>query len=157
MYRTYSLFAIVEGLGDDDAIPALLRNYYSENGLWNFSTPVAINSKGVGRLTAPFDERRRLGIEYYVQTALRGKPDGILVVLDGDKECIRRTSANIAGLGTEMLMRAKKVSGRTPISVVVADPEVEIWFLAAHSQYLRLGMLAVYSGETGTLFRSKSA
>lgn len=141
MLPSFRVFAIVEGLGDDRAIPALLRNYFSENALWNFSTGTAINSKGVGRLKAPFDEKKHLGIEHYILAALRGNPDGIVVVLDGDKECVERKKSARPGLGTELLNRAKTVAGNTPVAVVVADPEVEIWFLAAHEHLIQQGLL----------------
>jgi hypothetical protein len=66
-----------------------------------------------------------LGIEYYLEIALRRRPDAILVLLDADEDCP-------IALASDLLIRARMmVPADYPIGVVVAKREYGAWFLAA--------------------------
>ncbi|RJQ50961.1 MAG: DUF4276 family protein [Desulfobacteraceae bacterium] len=134
------IIPIVEGHGEEKAVPCLLRRWLRHRRLHQFDVPdLAINAKGCGKLKAGYDRSRHLGIEHYIEAALRNRPDAILVVLDADDECRNRLKGN--GLGTELLMRARKINPNIPLAVVVADPEYEAWFLASLTSIRRAGLL----------------
>jgi hypothetical protein len=109
---------------------------------------LAINAKGCGKLKAPYDRTRHIGIEHYVEAALRNKPDAILVILDADNECINRGLGN--GLGPELLARAQEVAD-LPLAVVVANREYEAWFLANLTSIRAAGLLPNHTRVQGTL------
>lgn len=125
------IIPIVEGHGEERAVPCLLQRWLEHRQFHKyFEIPdLAINAKGCGRLKAAHDRVRHIGIEHYINAALRNKPDAILVVIDADEECINREHGN--GLGPELLARAKAVASHVPLAVVVANREYEAWFLAS--------------------------
>jgi hypothetical protein len=111
---------IVEGHGDIDAVPVVVRRIAQE-----FNPSLAIYLNHVFRVP-----RSRLikesELERAVEFAARrvGLTGGILIVLDADDECP-------ATLGPELLRRARQVRPGLPIRVVLAKREFEAWFLAA--------------------------
>jgi len=127
------ILAIVEGHGEQTAVPALLRRWFQHRRFRNFETPdLAIRASGSGALKCSHDADDELGIEYYVEMAARERPDGILVMLDADDECLERArTPSRPGLGPELLQRARAVARHIPIEVVVANREYEVWFLAS--------------------------
>jgi hypothetical protein len=132
MKRRYSILAIVEGHGEVRAVPVLLRRWFRYRRFRNFETPdLAIRASGSGALKCRHDADDDLGIEAYVAIAAAARPDGILVLLDADDECLARRKASAQGLGPELRARACAVAPHIPIEVVIADREYEVWFLAA--------------------------
>jgi hypothetical protein len=127
------ILAIVEGHGEQTAVPALLRRWFQHRRFREFETPdLAIRAPGAGALKCPHDADDELGIEYYVALAARERPDGILVILDADDECLERArTPSRPKLGPELLSRARAVAPHIPIEVVVANREYEVWFLSA--------------------------
>jgi Domain of unknown function (DUF4276) len=138
---------IVEGHGEERAVPVLVRGWLQfRNFHQHFEVPDrAINAKGSGRLKGTFDPKRHVGIEHYVQAALRNNPAAILVVLDADDECQRRVGG--AGLGPELLVRAKSIDPRVPVAVVVANREYEAWFLASLRSMRTASVLSKVNGK----------
>ncbi len=128
---------VVEGFGEERAIPLLVRRWLQHRRFdrWFEVPELAVNAKGCGKLKAPFDATRHIGIEHYVRAAMGAGPDAILVILDADKECLHRLPAN--ALGPELLGRARAVAGNVPVSVVVANRTYEAWFLAGRTALLR--------------------
>lgn len=143
MKAPYLILAIVEGHGEQRAVPALLRRWFEHRRFRNFETrPLAIRAAGAGALKCPYDPVQGNGIEYYVEMAARERPDGILVVLDADDECQQRAQERSRlGLGPELLQRARRVAPHIPIEVVIANREYEVWFLAALEALRRAGKL----------------
>ncbi|EPX64345.1 hypothetical protein D187_005479 [Cystobacter fuscus DSM 2262] len=136
------ILAIVEGHGEQTAVPVLLRRWFQHRRFREFETPdLAIRASGAGALKCPHDADDELGIEYYVEMAARERPDGILVLLDSDDECQERARTSRRGLGPELLERAREVAPHIPIEVVVAHREYEVWFLAALASLRRAGHL----------------
>jgi hypothetical protein len=142
MSRPLRILAIVEGHGEQTAVPVLLRHWFQHRRFRNFETPdLAIRAPGSGALKCPHDADDELGVEYYVEIAARDQPDGILIMLDADDECLERSKTRRKGLGPELLERARAVARHIPIQVVVANREYEVWFLAALARLRRTGLL----------------
>ena len=86
-----------------------------------------VRAAGQGAIKVAHDRESELGIEYYVELALRRHPlpDVILILLDADEDCPKK-------LAPDLLARARTmVPADYPIGVVVAKREYEAWFLAA--------------------------
>jgi hypothetical protein len=142
MKTPYRILAIVEGDGEERAVPVLLARWFRHRRFRNFETsPLAICAHGSGRLKCPYDRQRRRGIEHYVTIAAAGRPDGILVVLDADDECIGRVAGARPPLGLELRDRARAAAPQIPVEVVVANREYEAWFLAGVASLRRKGKL----------------
>ncbi len=109
---------IVEGHGDVEAFPLLLRRLLVEAGK---------STVGVGR---PIRRNRHaLVSEFDVQKAVRlailqQNCSAILILFDGDTDCP-------AELGPEVRAWALACAGDIPCEVVIAHREYEAWFLAA--------------------------
>ncbi|HLM47251.1 MAG TPA: DUF4276 family protein, partial [Myxococcaceae bacterium] len=136
------ILAIVEGHGEQTAVPVLLRRWFQHRGFRDFETPdLAIRAPGSGALKCPHVADDELGIEYYVEMAARERPDGILVMLDADDECLKPRTPTYRGLGPELLKRAQAVARHIPIEVVVANREYEVWFLASLASLRRAALI----------------
>jgi hypothetical protein len=142
MKRCYRILAIVEGHGEQTAVPLLLRRWFKHRRYLNFDTnDLAIRAPGSGALKCPHDAEQDLGIEYYVTLAAADQPDGILVVLDADDDCIKRSAQGRKSLGPELRDRALAVVKHIPIEVVIANREFETWILAAADALEREGAI----------------
>ena len=115
----FELTCIVEGHGELEAVPVLVRRIAGE---LHPGHPV--------RIAHPFRvPRTRLikpgELERSVELAARriGREGGILIVLESDDECP-------AVLGPELLQRASAVRPDLPMILVLAKREFEAWFLA---------------------------
>jgi hypothetical protein len=140
MRARFRILAIVEGHGEERAVPVLLRRWFRHRRYDNFETrDLAIRASGSGALKCPHDEKEDLGIEAYVAIAAAERPDGILVMLDADDECVKRAKSQERGLGPELRDRARAVAPHIPIEVVIANREYEAWFLAALPALRRAG------------------
>jgi Domain of unknown function (DUF4276) len=112
------LACIVEGQGDLEAVPILLRRIAQEQ------------LPGLSVVVHPFRiPRTRLlkegELERAVELAARrvGREGGVLVLLDSDDDCP-------AQLGPVLLARAVRARSDVPLRVVLAHRELEAWFLA---------------------------
>jgi hypothetical protein len=109
---------LVEGHGDVEAVPVLLRRVAQERGIFDLevATPIRVPRS---RLIKPGELEK--GVEL---ASRKGGPDGaILVVLDADDDCP-------AALGPSLLQRAQAARPDRTVSVVLAKREFESWFLA---------------------------
>lgn len=125
----YVIVPIVEGHGEVAAVRILLERWLRARRYHNVVVDVAgpIRASGKGALKVAHDSENELGVEYYLDIALRRRPlpDAILVLLDADEDCPKV-------LAPELLARARTmVPADYPIGVVVAKREYEAWFLAA--------------------------
>src|ERR1700692_1081382 len=112
--------SIVEGEGDEGALPVLVRRILFEQdspGFADVRRPLRVTK---GKLVLPSQ------LERYVELAASqiAAQGAILVVIDsdGDLPCV---------FGPELLARAKFARSDTPIGVVLAHCEWENWYLAA--------------------------
>jgi hypothetical protein len=115
-----NLACIVEGHGEIEAVPVLIRRICQivqpDLGL-RIHHPFRVPRN---RLIQPGELERAVDL-----AGRRAGPNGaILIVLDSDDECP-------AILAPELLSRARKIRSDLPISVVLAKREFEAWFLAS--------------------------
>ena len=109
---------IVEGYGDVDALPVLLRRFRDDAEVWDVEIGKPIR-RPRSRLV---DEE---GTRQAVRLALV-QPDcrAVLILFDGDDDCP-------ADLGTTVQEWATAAANGIPCRVVMAHREYEAWFLAA--------------------------
>jgi hypothetical protein len=117
-----AIITIVEGDGEEAALPLLLRRITQEMlGRFDVTFPP-------GRHHNRGDITRPGGIESIVERTATRTPeaDRILVLIDADDDCPMRW-------GPDLLNRARETRPDKIISVVLAKREYEAWFLAAAS------------------------
>jgi len=118
----------------------MLNNWFKHRRFFNFTTPDLAVRAHQASLLCDYDSESERGIEHYLDLAMRGRPDAILVMFDADDECIARQSKKpYQPLGPELLRRAKNHLPHIPISVVVANREFEAWYLAAYRRFKNRG------------------
>lgn len=114
------LIAIVEGHGEVQAVPVLLRRVlYEQLQIYDIEVdpPIRILKH---KLLKQGELERAIEL-----AARRTSPtDGIIVLFDADDDCP-------AQLGPEVAMRAKNYRPDRRVSVVIAKREFESWFVAA--------------------------
>jgi hypothetical protein len=111
--------AIVEGQGDEKALPVLLRRFQAESGCFDLV------------FNRPLRKRRaeivnELHLRATVRIALRqtGGCHGILILFDSDRDCPLELAPRIQSW-------AAAEAGRIPCEAVLAHCEYESWFLAS--------------------------
>ena len=117
---TVQIGCIVEGHGDVEAVPILIRRIAASlfpDLLIDTPSPIRIPRNKVVK-----DGE----LERTVELAARkiGRQGGIFILLDSDDDCP-------AQLGPTLLCRALYAHGNLPIAVVLAKHEFESWFLTA--------------------------
>ena len=126
---------VVEGAGEREAVPVLLRNHMATTSDFAdiLGKPIPTNGKG--------NVSRDGGIEGFVATAAaRPGCRAVMCFFDADKECA-------ATVGPEWLARAATVTG-VPVVVVLAEPNFEQWLYASVET---LGLDAGYDeGRSGS-------
>jgi len=120
---------VVEGRGEIQAVPALLRKRLEEKGDYRdiVGKPVPCNGR--------FNALRPRGIEGYVAVAAaRPGCRGVLVVLDGEGDAV-------CELGPELAKRASQHSAGKEVVTCLADAKYEDW-LVSSAESLELPNLA---------------
>lgn len=112
--------AIVEGDGEVEAVPILLRRYADLAGWGGRVLIHPVIRQPASKLLKPGE------LERHVELAARklGGPGGILVLLDCEDDCPAR-------LGPKLLARVRHARGDLPTSLVLAHREFEAWFLGS--------------------------
>jgi hypothetical protein len=118
--RRVNIACIVEGFGEVDAVPILVRRMIAEIDPTVFPSipqPIRVSRS---KCIKPGE------LEKSVELAARKleAAGAILILLDADTDCP-------ATLGPALLERARKQRSNLPISVVLAKCEFEAWFIAA--------------------------
>ena len=109
---------IVEGQGEVDAVPVLLRRLRDETGRFDIEINQPIRKRRSELVTKePLRRAVRLAL-------LREDCGAILILLDADDDCPKDLAPRI-----ELL--AKDAAGPVPCAVVIANREYESWFLAS--------------------------
>ena len=111
---------IVEGKGEVQAVPVLLRRIVAE-------VAPATTARIARPIRVPRDRIVQEGeLERYLNIAVKhGGPDaGILILLDANGDCP-------AELGPKLLKRARQARPDKRIHLVLAKREYEAWFIAA--------------------------
>lgn len=114
------IVAIVEGDGEVEAVPVLIRRFAALAGWPGVVEVPTVIRQPASRLRKPQE------LERVVELAARklGGPGGIFVLLDCEDECP-------AILGPALLTRVRNARGDLPSAVVLAHREFEAWFLGA--------------------------
>lgn len=108
---------IVEGQGEEQAVPVLLRRLILELGCYvSVGTPIRQNRTTIGR-EADFKRAIQLA-------GLKPGVQGVLVLFDADDDCAR-------DIVPPMRQWAQEVAPTLPCAVVMARRENEAWLLAA--------------------------
>ncbi len=111
------LGVLVEGYGEVEAIPVLLRRIAAEVEV---HVQVEMPWRGKRQRLVRDDLDDLANALTFIRGAGVG---GILIVLDADDDCP-------ATLGPDMRQRAEAVVGDIPVRVVIANHEYEAWLLA---------------------------
>jgi hypothetical protein len=128
---------VVEGAGDRDAIPLLLRKHLADQEIFTDVLGKPITCHGRGNATIPG------GIEGYVATAAaRPGCRAVLVILDGDDDPVCK-------LGPSLIERARSVA-RVPVAVSLAEACFEDW-LYASAETLEIGLDNYHADRRGLL------
>ena len=113
---------IVEGDGEVGALPALLHRIgarLSPGTVFKVNTPIRVKRDQFLRNR---DDRFDKVLQF---AASKGRESGwILILLDADDDCPK-------ALGEKILQQARQVVPYCAISVVLANCEIEAWFIAA--------------------------
>lgn len=107
---------IVEGHGEVEALPLLLRRLGSEGGVYSLGVNSPIRRKR-SELVQEGPLRKA------VRLALLQQCSGILILFDCDDDCPKTLAPDIARW-------ARSEAGGTPCEVVIPKREYEAWFLA---------------------------
>ena len=109
---------IVEGHGEVEAFPVLLRRLVEKAELWSVTIGRPIRQPR-GQLVRETDLKRAIRL-----ALLQPECSAVLILFDGDSVCP-------AELGPAIREWAVAASGEVPCEVVIAHREYEAWFLAA--------------------------
>ncbi len=114
-----SIVTIIEGPGEVDAFPILLRRLLALRQIYGISVQRPINAHGIGNLTTPN------GLEKFLKLAEnRGSCDAILILIDADVGCAKEIALEFAN-------RARIHNPHIATAVVAAKYRYENWFLAS--------------------------
>ena len=113
-----AIVPIVEGIAEVESIPVLFRRILAHQNVHDVS------------IARPFRVKRnrvvrKQELERAVTLAVRDRDNvaGVIVVLDSDDDCPAR-------LGPDLLARARTATN-LPVAIVLAQKELECWFLGA--------------------------
>jgi len=124
---------IVEGKGEVEAVPKLLQRLFRQGHRHGFLVVNPAIRIKAGSFLNDDDYFRR-----YIELASRKAQDqprgNVLILLDCEDDCAGK-------LGPQLLARARKVHSRVPFTVVLAQREYEMWFLAAAPSLRSVGGL----------------
>jgi Domain of unknown function (DUF4276) len=113
------LACVVEGDGDQGALPVVLRSYLYSREIFDVEIGKPINSKGRSKLL------REGELERFVRLAgLHQNTVGVLVLCDADDDAACK-------LGPVIHTRCQQASPNIPVRACLAVREFENWFLAS--------------------------
>ena len=121
MNENPSIISIVEGDGDLYALPELLRRI-----LWERLCRFDITARRPKVANGKPDLLKRF--ERFLEYALLGGCDAILVLVDADEECPFQHAPNLAA-------RAAALNLNVPVAIVYANSEYETWFICSLSEF----------------------
>lgn len=117
--RERGIVAVVEGIGDERALPSLIRRILHERLLrYDIGTGKSQVAKGKNNLVGKFEK--------FVEYAMDENPAAILVLVDADEDCPVELASSLA-------RRAAALNVQVPIAVVCAKSEYETWFICSLS------------------------
>lgn len=113
-----NIVPIVEGQGEETAVPLLLRRLRDEAQLWNLEVGRTIRQRRTQLV-------KKATLQAAVRiAAIRDDCAAILVLFDADDDCPKERVP-------ELEAWARDAAGDRPCAVVIATREYEAWFLAS--------------------------
>ena len=115
-----TICSIVEGDGEVEAVPILLRRIAAEVSpeiILHVPRPIRLPRTKIKR-----DDELKRAVQL-AKLGIKGT-GGIFILMDADDDCP-------AKLGPRLKERSLAVAGDVPVGVVIAKAEFEAWFLAA--------------------------
>ncbi len=109
---------IVEGQGDEEAAPILLRRLIAEAEAWNVEI-ARPHRRPRNQLARQADLQKAVRV-----AALTPGCGGILILFDADDDCPGECASQLEAW-------ARDAAGHVPCAVVMANREYEAWFLAS--------------------------
>lgn len=109
-----NLGCIVEGQGDEAALPVLLRRI----------DPNLVIARPVRVQRGKFTQKAEVQRAVRLALAKSGDNARVLIVLDADDDCVKDLAASLHAWASEL------ITGDDRVAVVVANREFEAWFLA---------------------------
>jgi uncharacterized protein DUF4276 len=109
---------IVEGYGEGDAVPVLLRRLRAESGAYGFEV-----NRPIRRHRSDFvnEDSLRKSVRLAL---LQDECRAILILFDGDDDCPGTLAPTVEAW-------AQDEAGQVPCVVVIANREYEAWFIAS--------------------------
>lgn len=115
----HNIVAIVEGVGDKNAVPSLVRKILQEQlDRYDIGTGKSKVANGRENLVGKFEK--------FVEYAMGENPSAILVLVDADEDCP-------VELARDFVRRAAAMNAQVPIAIVCAKSEYEAWFICSLS------------------------
>ena len=113
------IIAIVEGAGEERAVPSLIRRILWERlSRYDIEIPCAKVASGKENLIRNFEE--------FVEYAMEDGCAAILVLIDADEECPVELASDLAA-------KASALNAQVPTAIVCAKREYETWFICSLS------------------------
>jgi hypothetical protein len=109
---------IVEGPGEVEAVPILLRRLLEERQAYGVTIQKSINANGIGNIKA------QKGLERFLKLAEIHSCNAILVLIDADVDCAK-------SIASELADRARLQNPHIATAVVAAKYRFENWFPAS--------------------------
>ncbi len=123
----HKIIAIVEGKGERDAVPGLLRRILGERrGRFDVAIPPGMSTNGKINLINQ--------LERFLRTALIEGCDGILVLVDTDTDDCPRD------LAYSLSERAATMNLDVPVAIVCPNSEYETWLICSLSDQTSVGI-----------------
>lgn len=112
-----AIISLVEGQGDEKAMPTLITKVLSDLNNWNWYPGSCIRVSSLGKL--------RKQLQWYLSNAVNIKNCGaILIALDLDDGCPKKEALQLA-------KEIRPLNLAVPVAIVFACREYEVWFLAS--------------------------
>lgn len=140
-----AIVPVVEGPGDAEALPILLRKILTHLGKCKIGVATAKNAHGCGNL------EKAGGLEKFVEYAFRSPAcGGVLIAVDTDHpaRCPKALASALAA-------RIRAYGARKPVAVVLAENEFETWFLASIESIAGKAIKGSVSIQTGAIHPAK--
>ena len=113
------IIAIVEGAGEENAVPSLIRRI-----LWERFCRYDI---GIGKSKVAKGKRNLIGrLDDFIVYAMSEGYSAILVLIDADEDCPIELASDLAA-------KASALNASVPIAIVCAKSEFETWFICSLS------------------------
>ena len=131
-----AIIPLVEGQGDEEAVPALIQKVLQDLNVWQWYVGDAVRVSSLGKLHKE--------LAYYLSIAINKRNCGaILIVLDSDDSCPFEEAVKLAH-------SIRSLNLPVPVAIVFANREYEAWFLASLASiagHYGLPANVVYEGD----------